>query len=81
MRQIAIMRGLGYSYREIAGLFSVAPQAVSLMLMRNRRSLKSLCGATELSALSRSDVNVLGRHRIRTREQVQQPQKFPLNAG
>jgi DNA-directed RNA polymerase specialized sigma24 family protein len=39
VRQIAMMRGLGYSYREIAGPFSVTPQAVSLMLTRHRRSL------------------------------------------
>ena len=72
VRQIAMMRGLGYSYREIAGPFSVTPQAVSLMLMRHRRSLKSLRGAMELSALSPRAVNVLGRHGIRTREQARQ---------
>ena len=72
VRQIAMMRGLGYSYREIAGPFSVTPQAVSLMLMRHRRALKSLRGAMELSALSPRAVNVLGRHRIRTREQARQ---------
>jgi hypothetical protein len=72
VRQIAMMRGLGYSYREIAGPFSVTPQAVSLMLMRHRRSLKSLRGAMELSALSPRAVNALGRHGIRTREQARQ---------
>ncbi len=70
VRQIAMMRGLGYSYREIAGPFSVTPQAVSLMLMRHRRSLKSLRGAMELSALSPRAFNALGRHGIRTREQA-----------
>jgi len=72
VRQIAMMRGLGYSYREIAGSFSVTPQAVSLMLMRHRRALKTLRGAMELSALSPRAVNVLGRHGIRTREQARQ---------
>jgi len=72
VRQIAMMRGLGYSYREIAGPFSVTPQAVSLMLTRHRRSLKSLRGALELSALSPRAVNALGRHGIRTREQARQ---------
>jgi hypothetical protein len=72
VRQIAMMRGLGYSYREIAGPFSVTPQAVSLMLTRHRRSLKSLRGAMELSALSPRAVNALGRHGIRTREQARQ---------
>jgi DNA-directed RNA polymerase specialized sigma24 family protein len=47
VRQIAMMRGLGYSHREIAGPFSSTPQAVSLMLTRHRRSLKSLRGAME----------------------------------
>jgi hypothetical protein len=72
VRQIAMMRGLGYSYREIAGPFSVTPQAVSLMLTRHRRSLKSLRGAMELTALSPRAVNALGRHGIRTREQARQ---------
>jgi hypothetical protein len=76
VRQIAMMRGLGYSYREIAGSFSVTPQAVSLMLMRHRRSLKSLRGAMELSALSPRAVNALGRHGIRTREQARQANVF-----
>jgi len=70
VRQIAMMRGLGYSYREIAGPFSVTPQAVSLMLTRHRRALESLRGAMEFSALSPRAVNVLGRHGIRTREQA-----------
>ena len=72
VRQIAMMRGLGYSYREIAGPFSLTPQAVSLMLARHRRALKSLPGAMELSSLSARAVNVLGRHGIRTREQARQ---------
>ena len=33
VRQIVMMRGLGYSYREIADPFSVPPQAVSLILV------------------------------------------------
>jgi hypothetical protein len=81
VRQIAMMRGLGYSYREIAGPFSVTPQAVSLMLMRHRRSLKSLRGAMELSALSPRAVNVLGRHGIRTREQARQANVLERLAG
>ena len=72
VRQIAMMRGLGYSYRQIAGPLNVTPQAVSLMLMRHRRALKTLRGAMELSALSPRAVNVLGRHGIRTREQARQ---------
>jgi predicted transcriptional regulator len=72
VRQIAMLRGLGYSYRQIAGPLHVTPQAVSLMLMRHRRSLKSLRDAMELNSLSARAVNVLGRHGIRTREQARQ---------
>ena len=67
VRQIAMLRGLGYSYRQIAGLLQVTPQAVSLMLTRHRRSLKSLRDAIELSSLSARAVNVLGRHGVSTR--------------
>ena len=72
VRQIAMLRGLGYSYRHIAGPFNVTPQAISLMLARHRCALKSLQGAMELASLSARAVNVLGRHGIRTREQASQ---------
>jgi len=36
VRQIATLRGLGYSYRQIAGPLNVTPQAVLLMLARRR---------------------------------------------
>jgi len=62
VRQIAMLRGLGYSYRQIASPLQVTPQAVSLMLTRHRRSLKSLRDAMELNSLSARAVNVLGRH-------------------
>jgi hypothetical protein len=81
VRQNAMMSGPGYSYREIAGPFSVTPQAVSLMLTRHRCSLKSLCGAMELSALSPRAVNALGRHGIRTREQARQANVLERLAG
>ena len=68
--EIAMLRGLGYSYREIARQFSVTPQAVSLMLSRHRRALKSLGSAVELSNLSARAVNALGRHGIKNREQA-----------
>jgi hypothetical protein len=72
VRQIAMLRGLGYSCRQIAAPLQVTPQAVALMLMRHRRSLKSLRGAMELNSLSARAVNSLGRHGIRTREQARQ---------
>lgn len=70
IREIAMLRGLGYSFREIAGQFSVTPQAVSLMLSRHRRCLKALRGSIELNHLSPRAVNALGRHGIRTREEA-----------
>jgi predicted transcriptional regulator len=70
IREIAMLRGLGYSFREIATPLHVSPQAVSLMLSRHRRSLQSLRGAMELSNLSARAVNALGRHGIHTREEA-----------
>lgn len=67
IRDIAVMRGLGYSFREIGRQFGQTPQAVSLMLQRHRRSLKSLKTTPELHHLSARAVNVLGRHGIRSR--------------
>lgn len=81
VRQIAMLRGLGYSYRQIAAPLHVTPQAVSLMLMRHRRSLKSLRDAMELNCLSARAVNVLGRHGIRTREQARRANLLALLAG
>ncbi len=70
VREIAVLRGLGYSFREISQQFKVTPQAASLMLSRHRRSLKSLAGSKELTELSARAVNALGRHKISTREQA-----------
>jgi predicted transcriptional regulator len=81
VRQIAMLRGLGYSYRQIASPLEVTPQAVSLMLTRHRRSLKSLRDAMELNSLSPRAVNVLGRHGIRTREQARQANVLERLAG
>ena len=80
VRQIAMLRGLGYSYRQIAEPLNVSPQAVSLMLTRHRRSLKSLTGAMELRSLSARAVNALGRHGIRTREQARKANVLALLA-
>lgn len=76
-----MLRGLGYSYREIARPLGVTPQAVSIMLSRHRRSIKSLRGALELNSLSARAVNALGRHGIRTREQARQANVLALLAS
>lgn len=70
IREIAMMRGLGYSFRQIADQFCVTPQAVSLMLSRHKKTVKSLRGATELTTLSSRAANALGRLNVRNREEA-----------
>jgi predicted transcriptional regulator len=72
VRDIALLRGLGYSFREIGRQLGVTPQAVSLMLARHRRCLKSLSKAVEMVELSARAANALGRHKISTREEARQ---------
>lgn len=67
-----MLRGLGYSFREIGKQLGVSPQAVSLMLLRHRRSFQSLRQAMELSTLSARATNALGRHGIRSRHEARQ---------
>jgi predicted transcriptional regulator len=81
IREIAMLRGLGYSFRQIAEQFSVTPQAVSLMLSRHRHCLRSLRGAVELNNLSARAVNALGRHGIRSREEGRQRNVLELLKG
>jgi DNA-binding NarL/FixJ family response regulator len=70
VREIAMLRGLGYSFREIARQYHVTPQAISLMLSRHRRAMGSLRGSLELSHLSARAVNALGRHGILSRQEA-----------
>lgn len=70
VRDIAALRGLGYSYRAIGRRFRITPQAVSLMLSRYKRSLASLRGRPELTGLSARATNTLGRVGVTTREQA-----------
>lgn len=81
VREIATLRGLGYSFREIAEQLEVTPQAVSLMLSRHRRSLKSLKGSAELRNLSARAVNALGRHGISSRQQGREQDVLQLLRG
>ena len=81
VREIAMLRGLGYSFRQIAEQFSVTPQAVSLMLSRHRHCLRSLRGAVELRNLSARAVNTLGRHGIRNREEARRRNILQSLAG
>ena len=70
IRDIAIMRGLGYKHREIARHMGLTPQAVSIMLQRHRAKIKELGVRTEHWGLSTRAANVLGRLRVFTREEA-----------
>ena len=70
VRDIAIMRGLGYSLADIARHMGLTPQAVSIMLQRHRAKIKELGVRTEHWELSTRAANVLGRLRISTREEA-----------
>jgi hypothetical protein len=81
VREIAMLRGLGYSFREIARQYHVTPQAISLMLSRHKKCAKSLCKATELTVLSSRAVNALGRIRIGSREEGRRCNALELLKG
>jgi predicted xylose isomerase-like sugar epimerase len=78
VRDIATLRGLGYSHREIGTLFGIRSQAVSLMLIRYQRSIEDLGSAVELRGLSARAVNALGRHGIRSREEARRNRALDL---
>lgn len=52
VRDIAALRGLGFSYTEIAGYFNVSPQAISILLQRNRRNLDAIGDSIAMAGLS-----------------------------
>lgn len=81
IRDIATLRGLGYSFREIGREFEVSPQAISVMLSRHRRTIKSLRGAIQLHGLSPRAVNALGRHGTHTREEAVRKDVLSLLLG
>ena len=81
VRQIAVLRGLGYSFREIGEHLSVSPQAISLMLSRHRHRSQALRGAVELGLLSHRAINALGRHGIRDRREARQRNVIDLLKG
>jgi len=70
VRDIATLRGLGYSYRKIAQVFEVTPQAVSIMLSRHRTCLTDLRSSPDLAGLSPRAVNALARHGIASRKEA-----------
>ena len=68
VRNVAALRGLGYSFRQIGATYGVTPQAASVMLARQKALLKNLQRQSELTGLSPRAVNCLGRLGLRNRE-------------
>jgi hypothetical protein len=61
VREYAVLRGLGYAFRQIGQAYHVTPQAVSIMLSRHRQCLGVLGGIDAPGGLSSRAANVLGR--------------------
>ena len=73
VRNVAALRGLGYSFRQIGQSYGVTPQAASVMLTRQRALLKGMRRQkSELTSLSPRAVNCLGRLGIHSREEARQ---------
>lgn len=70
VRDVAALRGLGFSYREIAAHYGVTPQAIALLLIRNRRQMKAIGGSPELANLSVRACAALQRLGVRTRREA-----------
>ncbi len=68
VRNVAALRGLGFSFRQIGESYGVSPQAASIMLSRHRALMKTLKRQSDLTGLSPRAVNSLGRLGVRTRE-------------
>lgn len=68
VRDIAALRGLGFTYREISQYYNVTPQAVSLLLSRHHRKMEAIGGRPLLVALSSRATTALRRLGVETRE-------------
>ena len=78
VRDIATLRGLGYSCMEIGRRLGITPQAVSATLMRHRRRVRDLGGTSDLLELSARAANALTRLGIHRRADVQGRDLFAL---
>lgn len=70
VRDIAALRGLGFTYREIGRHYGVTPQAISLLLIRCRRNMKAIGGRPQMANLSTRATNALRRLGIESREEA-----------
>jgi hypothetical protein len=68
IEEIAVLRGLGYSFREIAQPFGLTPQAINVALIRHRKARRHAAkSGSELLGLSVRAARALAHHGIRTR--------------
>jgi predicted transcriptional regulator len=67
VRDIATLRGLGYTCHEIGRRLGITPQAVSATLMRHRRRVRDIGGRSELLELSARAANALSSLGVRSR--------------
>lgn len=71
VRDIAALHGLGFSFREIAEHYRVTPQAVALLLNRNRRKIEAIGGLPTMAALSTRAASALRGIGITTPQEAQ----------
>jgi len=67
---IAALRGLGYSLRTIGRHYGVSPQAISVMLSRQKTEQRGARSLGGMQSLSPRAVNVLGHLRIKNRTEA-----------
>lgn len=77
VRNVATLRGLGFSFPQIARHYGVTPQAISVLLTRQRASVKQGKALPELAGLSPRAANCLGRLRIGTRAEARKRPNLP----
>lgn len=70
VRDIAIIRGLGYSLAQISRHMDLTPQVVSITLNRHRRRIKDLVLRTEHWTRSTRAATAPGRMHVSTREKA-----------
>lgn len=70
VRDVAALRGLGFSYRDIALHYGVTPQAISLLLARSRKQIKAIGGNPELTSLSTRACSALRRLGVQSRQEA-----------
>jgi predicted transcriptional regulator len=78
VRDIATLRGLGYTCMEIGRRFGITPQAVSASLARHHRHVGDFGQRKEMLELSARAANVLTRLGINTRAEARGRDIFAL---